>query len=250
MRSGKIIFTIILTLLFISCFDAKKVKSKINKDNEIMEGNVINDSIYDGKVKFYTSKNEYIGYMTYRLGIEDGPTVNYKNGKIKDSMTFKNGLKNGFVYVYDSLGKLTDKVFYFNDIQLGYTYSFHDDKVEYKFVDFEGKVIYERTSRTDTSSEFDYKGSLMYSKINEESINGSSQIGLFMYIISPPTIKSHYEIAVLDNKNHFVSSQKIITDNCFYTQELPNLPKNQKYALVLYTYNPYKKRDDLQIQIL
>src|SRR5579862_4645957 len=98
-------YIFLIILLFSSCINHNnKIIRKKSDDGEIFEGNALNDSIFNGIVNIYDVDNNYLGYTNYKYGIENGVCVKYfHNGKISDSMFYRNGSKNGFAYAFDSL---------------------------------------------------------------------------------------------------------------------------------------------------
>lgn len=237
---------------FFSCCTEIPQKELVTKtsDGIVIKGKVIADSLYNGRIEYYDSLNQYPGYSNYKFGLKDGVEVSYYlNGKISDSSFYRNGMRNGFAYNFQKTGKLSDKGFYLNGRSFGPAYEYDDNgNIKYfSFVNFERKLIFQ-------SKKID---SVIYNK--DEFINaniyGTSKGGdeidvLFLYLVLSPFIKSHYELAILNNKKKIISSKRILSNTYYIEQELPDLPEGNKYAVVLYTYNPFKDKDDLIIRII
>ncbi|MDP4284776.1 MAG: hypothetical protein Q8891_10145 [Bacteroidota bacterium] len=219
-------------------------------DGIISEGKYFEDSLFDGKVKYFDSLNEYLGYSTYRYGVKDGPEVSYfKNGKISDSSFYHDDLRNGFAYRYNKNGTLVYKSYYINDRPFGHLYEYDSlgRITHYYFINFERKIIFE-TFKKDT---VDYaKGEEIQGNTYSEDAGQGDDDFLFLYLFANPFLKSHYEIGIVDSSKKIISSKLIYSKDCYYEQELKILPNGEKYAIILHTYNPYKKKDDLKIRII
>jgi antitoxin component YwqK of YwqJK toxin-antitoxin module len=215
-------------------------------DQLIYVGNIVLDSLFDGEVKYYDSSGIYLGHASYNCGYKEGVEVNYyKNGMIRDSSFYHNDLQNGFVYQFDRNGTLQYKVYYMNDLPIGHVYEFDQkgDVTRYYFVNFEHKIIYELYKiNGEDYREGDGIQMSIFSK-------GSSKNNfLFLYLFASPFTPQHYEFGVLDSNNKVMTTRKIVSEECYYEQELLPLPKGYKYAVILHRYNPFKKRDDIVIQ--
>ena len=185
----------------------------------------------------------------FKFGLEDGISVRYyADGVLSDSIIYKRGSKNGFSFKYDHSGRLSYKIYNYNDRSLGhvYTYSPTGDLKSYQFFDFEGNLIYQSYRKDSSTYE---KGNLINVRLNNVIEEGVEKKVLFMFLLSPPDLKIDYEIAILNSKRQIISSKRIVGE-CFYEESLDVLPTGKSYAVVLHIFNPYKKRDDLQIAVL
>lgn len=227
--------------------DNKSVKIK-KSDNVIYEGKLIADSLLNGKVKDYDSSDNYFGYSTFKYGKKEGTEVLYfKNGRISDSSIYHNDLQNGFAYKFRENGSLLYKSYYLNGIPIGHVFEYDSiGKVtHYYFLNFEHQIIFELYKVNGDE----------YRKGEEIQMNLFSQYPsknnfLFLYLFASPFTLRHYEMGILDSSNKIVSSKKIVSSECYYEQELKSLPRGYKYAVILHTYNSYKKRDDIAIEIV
>jgi len=249
--SQKFLFIINLFFLF-SCSNKNHEKFVRIKDSKgiVLKGKVFADSLFDGKVKYYDILNNYLGYSTYKYGKKEGVEVSYfKNGKISDSSFYHNNMRNGFGFKYNENGKLSYKSYYLNDRPFGHLYEYDTmgNVTHYYFINFERKIIFE-TFKEDS---IEYcKGEQIQANVFSESTSNNQIDHLFLYLFSSPFSKRHYEVAILDSNNKILLSKKIISSGCYYEQPIPDLPNGNKYAIILRTYNPYKKRDDLGIKII
>jgi antitoxin component YwqK of YwqJK toxin-antitoxin module len=245
----KILFSIIFFLLFSCGMKNENRNVRIKKsDNVIYEGKLLADSLLDGKVKDYDSSGNYFGYSTFRYGKKEGVEVRYfKNGRVSDSSFYHNDMQNGFAYKFDENGYLLYKSSYLNGVPFGHLFEYDSigNIIHYYFINFEHQVIFELYK---VNGEEYRKGDEI--QMNLFSEYPSKNNFLFLYLFASPFTPRHYEIGILDSNKKIVSSKKIISSECYYEQELIPLPKGYKYAVILHTYNSFKKRDDIAIEIV
>ena len=257
-------FQVLFILLFFNaCSNNKKDKGnnklvRITEHNgEIKVGYIINrDSLFDGKVKYYTAKDIYYGYTNFEKGIANGPSVKYhNNGRISDSTTLKNGYINGMAFKFDTTGSLIYKCNYFQDRVLGHNYEYDSigNISSYYFLDFEGNLLFDQKISVDNKGNKDTLqfGNLLYSRINRYQKNDSIKNKLFLYLMDPPFFKVRYEIAIVSEVGKIFSSKRIESDQCFYEIDLTeNLENGKNEAIVYYVFNPGKQKEDLFISLI
>jgi len=242
---------IFLSLIFFSILSCtnKNGNVRIKKSNNIIyEGKLFADSLFDGKVKYYDSSGKYFGYSTFIYGKKEGIEVAYfKNGKVSDSSFYHNDMQNGFAYKFDENGHLLYKSYYLNDVPFGHLFEYDSNKniIHYYFINFEHQIIFELFK---VNGEEYRKGDeiQMYLFSKDPSKNNF----LFLYLFASPFTPRHYEIGILDSNKKIISSKSIISPDCYYEQELVPLPKGYKYAVILHTYNSFKKRDDITFEVV
>jgi hypothetical protein len=215
-------------------------------DGIVAKGEIFNDSLFDGVVKYYDSTDQYLGYATFKNGKKNGISVNYQRGYIKDSSFYENNKRTGFGYVFNTNHKLDYKSFFYDDRPVGSTYNYDSsgNLSYYLFYSFEGDMIYAAKYNDTAVSE---KGLVINAKTNRRTLDGNLKLGVFLYLIHPPYAANHYEIAILDKKKRIVSSEVVKENSFFYETYLDTLPPGRSYAIVMHIYNKYKKRDDLMI---
>jgi hypothetical protein len=243
---------LLISIIIQSCTNSGDRIIRKYEDGTIMEGLATKDSLFNGRVNCYDSiDNTLLWYSNYRYGIRNGVTVQYyKNGVISDSMFYQNGNTNGFAYKFDSSGKLLYKVFYVNNRLVGHTYDYDStgEVSDYTFTDFDDDILFYSWREKDGSFYTYNSPSYIDSKIYQYSDNGIKKYGLLLYLLSPPGMKSHYELAIRNQQNQILSSAVIDSSNCFYEQPLDSLSNGNQYAIVFHEYNTYKKRDDVYIR--
>lgn len=248
-------FTFLAILIFFSSSCTKSEKNKVltvvNEDSSYQKGEVFKDSIFNGIVKYYDKEDKNTGYATFKYGIKTGPGVLYsKLGVISDSLNYVNGLENGFGFKYDSSGKLLFKSFYFQGLSVGHVISYDGaGKIkEYYFNSFERKLLYSVKQLSD--SLFEEQAEEINATTYRRYDQKEDKLMLFLYILNPPYHQNHYEIAIFDKNKKVISSKEIVTNECFYEQQLEELPNENTYGVILHKFNSYKHKDDLIIKLI
>lgn len=254
MKKGMTVkYLFIINLLFLtSCMNEDLQKTtRIKGENGIIsEGKVFRDSLFDGQVKYYDTLNNYLGYSTFKYGIKEGIEVWYfNNGKVSDSLLYHNNMKNGFASNYNEKGIIKYKSHYLNDRPFGPIYEYDSiGKIShYYFTNFERKIIFESVKKD--SIEF-HRGEMIQANIYTSFDGVKEKEFIFLYLFSSPFITSHYEIGILNSEKEILSSNRILSQDCYYEQELKDLPNGNKYAIILHTYNPLNQKDDLGIRVI
>lgn len=252
-KNNQFTFFTILILFSSSCINSEKNKvlTILNEDSSYQKGAVFKDSIFHGIVKYYDKENKNTGYANFKYGIKNGPSVLYfKSGIISDSLNYVNGLENGFGFKYDSSGKLSFKSFYFQGLNVGHVISYDvNGKIkEYYFNSFEKKLLFSIKQLSD--SIFDQQGEEINALVYRSYEQREEKVTLFLYILNPPFYSNHYEIAIFDKNKKIISSKKIETNQCFYEQQIEQLPDGYTYGVVMHKFNSYKHKDDLVIKLI
>lgn len=215
-----------------------------------MKGTIFKDSIFDGVVKYFDKEDRNLGLSTFKFGLQDGPSVKYsQSGTKSDSINFENGLEDGYAYKYDSLGRLSYETYYYKGLAVGGVTEFSQGKVrEYYFTNFERRLLYSIKVLSDST--YEEKGEEINAFIYSRSEGTGNKNILFVYLIKPPYVKTHFEIAIFDKNRKILSSKEIKNQAFFYEQIVEDLADGNKYGVVFHKYNRYKKKDDLIIRII
>ena len=90
-------FTIVFIAIssnFYSCQNHSLLKTLtiVNKDGSYFKGEVIKDSVFNGIVKYFDKSEIFLGFSTFKYGLQNGPSVKYfQSGNKSDSINYKNG---------------------------------------------------------------------------------------------------------------------------------------------------------------
>jgi len=237
---------LIVLLGFISCKSKARYIELRDQGGGITKGTVLDDTAWQGVVKYYDSNNHYVGYNTYRNGIKNGTGVSYSNGVIEDSILFENGKKNGYAYSFNRNGKLSNKSFFYDDRIVGSVVDYDSlgKPRHYYYYTFDGDIIFQIKYQ---DSAVYHLGGYINFKVHDWTLDGKPGKVLFLYLFDPPHTESHYEIARLDSSKKIISSSIIERASFFYESVLEDLPPGQSYAVVFHMYNKDKGHDELII---
>jgi antitoxin component YwqK of YwqJK toxin-antitoxin module len=214
---------ILFSLLFITFSCSKKGKEFKRKDinNRIVEGYFINDTIYDGVIKYYTYTGYLEGKATFQNGIKNGFAINYyPNGNIWDSSFYMHGLRNGYHYVFDSFKNLTYRDFYFYGHRLGEQIIYKNGKIsKYVFSNFEKQQLYEGLY---DSSEilFRYGGEIINASLYKATKDAIPSFGVFSYFLNPPHVNIKYSLGVIEEKTEYRKELIIFNNGRVFTDTI------------------------------
>ena len=236
---------IVIICLFYSCArnNNKKIVT-IQKDNVIIKGNIINDTLFNDTILYYDLTNRLIASKVFKDGLLNGNSTEYL-----DSLTritdYSNGLKNGFTsYLYLS-GKIKYTAYYYYGLTVG----------PIEFFDQNGKInsYYFADFQNHTLLHVDYKNWKGLKDIDTKCTNFTTNIikvdstdmlSIFLYLIDPPRFSFNYSVVKRKNGYSYEEVKKI-PNNSFYTIiELPILPDNEEYAIGLDIYDSITNKQE------
>jgi hypothetical protein len=186
-----------------SCSHDTRKYNRKKLNNRIVEGRFIDDSIFDGEIKYFA----YTGYLEARMffnnGQHDGAAIVYfPNGKIWDSSFYHLGLKEGSHYVFDSVGRLLYVDFYYHGQRLGGKTFYKNGKIErYLFDDFEKHQLYEGLYDS-IQTVAKYGGEIVNANLYKAEKNGINSFGIFAYVLNPPNIRIGYTVGLVEDKTN------------------------------------------------
>jgi hypothetical protein len=192
-----LIFVFVILGILNSCDQNKLSRKKIQ--HQWVESKFLNDTIFNGETLFYNDSLKIEKIEHYTNGIKDGASVNFhSNGKVYDSVTFSNGFKNGFHYVYDSSGNLGYIDYYYLGRELGPSIFYTKGLVtDYSFHSFEKQEIY-RTTLDSAGNKIHSAGDLYNSIPYTTFVEGELVNNVFSYFVRPPKMSIIYELVTKD----------------------------------------------------
>jgi hypothetical protein len=213
------IILLLMALIVIRCSSNEDSTQRKKVGKYFVEAKFVDDSVIDGKAKYFRENKILDATITFSNGIKNGEAVNYfSNGKVRDSVMYYFGLKEGFHVVYDQNGQMKYKDFYYKDHALGPQYYFINDTLErFIFNDFEMREIFSCV----------YDSGHIINNTRGEILNVSNydvifdnvhKYGIFIYAIQPPGTNIKYAIGLIDKdqkkKNELFSldTRKIFLD--------------------------------------
>jgi hypothetical protein len=201
-------------------FEAKKKKV----GSYIIEAQFHNDSVIDGQAKTYDRLNNLIEVSFYKNGVKDGLDIEYDvSGRIKDSTYYTNGILNGPSYIFDSTGKILFGKYNYYGLPVGHYYSYSFGKLKrYFYYNFERNNL--------VLCEYDSLNRPRLFKFISEPVlteaqnsDGRQQLNLFLYLPSPPGMKTIYKIG-LENERHETRDEIAINHNRLFLDTLLPYP--------------------------
>lgn len=259
----KIIYTLLIFLFII--YSCNQVRNrKMNIDNETrVEGNISDDTIYNGLIKFYSRKtNKLTRVCNYKNGIENGECILYHNtGKIAFRYNFENGKVNGVAYAFDESGNLLSKDFHYYDIRTGSSHEYIKEKItNYYFYSLDGNLLFfidydssQKKNITDLQSDYFFYHTMKYQQFTD-SLNKKEQQEYFLYLPNPPGYNFRYSLVIIDNSFKVLSGIQTFDNSFpwskFTLQDNSILNKNEKIALRLIINDSRSKGDITMFKIL
>jgi antitoxin component YwqK of YwqJK toxin-antitoxin module len=225
-----------LTILLISCNNKKDVQKKRVGD-KIIETNFVEDSLFDGPTKYYNVDGQLESLIYYSKGKKNGFGINfYNNGKVHDSSTYLNGVKNGWHFVYDSTGELSFKDYFFYDLKVGEEIFYkHGKPSEFNFSNFERKRIF--SCGYDSLGIAGTSGNILNVSTYGVYINNIRQQGIFVYLIQPPDIRVNYSLGLINERTNEKNELLKLKNTTFFKDTALTIPKEGWKYYVAAHYN-------------
>ena len=236
----KIEILLIFSLLFLGCSNRESIQ--IIKGEEFdREGVFINDSIPNGKIKFFLSESNVLAATReYDNGKLNGESINYYNGKIIQILYFENGYQIGLAHAFDSsTGILKQSANYYFDKQMGPNYNKENNGSleSYSFKSFDNKELFWLEYNENSKLiKYDHLEKLENFTLESVEINNQEKLRLFTYLIYPPKLRVSYKI------NYF-NSEGVVVDSLFFNKneifreeiiEYPNDNSNPAFIIDIF----------------
>lgn len=243
MKSVKVISLLLLCFLLIRCHkkESPKKYKTMEKDNLIIKGYVINDTLFDDTVYYYTSKKILKYKQVYSRGKLDGISQEfYPNGNLKTQTSYTNGLKNGQNHYFDSAGKRTYSDFYYHGLSVGpiLYYNAKQEPSLFFFVSLDNQTLMEIDYESWKGVNDHILKLINYTYTVQQS-DSVRQGALFVYFVKPPKFSTEYSLYKRNRNNqdeyHFVAD--LDDDLPFAEYTLPMLSKDFYYSIRLSVYD-------------
>lgn len=209
------LITTIFIILFVGCDIDKRKPERRTFKNYTVEATYLDSNLIDGRAKYFDKGGNLIYIENYVQGKKEGyATSYYPNQKLKDSMFFSNGLKNGFSYRFDPAGKLIRKSFNYYGLTVGdQFYRASDRKNVYFFLDFDKNVL--------IRCEYDSvgKSQLLHFDVNPKVstvFNGNdSAYNLLIYFPNPPELSMKFMMGIKNETNKTKNEKELFNERLF-----------------------------------
>jgi hypothetical protein len=236
------VYIIILMLLIVSCNnDTKKNIFSIRKNNMVLKGYVINDSIFNDTVYYYNFSGKLLRKDKFSNGKLNGVSIDYHfNGKPRMVSYYSNGLKNGTNSYFDTAGICYYKDYYYYDLPVGPIIYFNKDgsPKSYFFINIQNETLFNINYKNwDGINKVDMK--CINFTANSQRVDSTHKIFLLLYLLNPPKFSFEYTIVKKkrNSENGFVKLFMITNDFPFKNLILPELLNDENYAIQLNIYD-------------
>jgi antitoxin component YwqK of YwqJK toxin-antitoxin module len=207
-----------LMVAFMIACKSNNVKSIIQGEN-IVEGNITRDTIFNGPIKFYNKHtNKLVAEGVYVNGQKNGEYKQfYENGGINEVLYYKNDKENGVAKIYDEKGHIISEEFYYYGLRMG-------DAIEYKNESLKSFAFFSLDNSRLLYFEYDslkgkhlpdlVKGFFFFTTADYFERNGDillKKTEYFLYTPNPPMQGFNYSLVRVD-KSFKISSTLISFD--------------------------------------
>lgn len=249
----KLIFIFLYSIFLYSCINSNKKAREIN--GVLVVGNIVDDTLYNDTISFYSKSNLLLEKSVYKNGVLDGESIYYyANGCIKSKQNYTLGLKNGLNYLYDSLGRLKYIGRYYYGLPVG-SISYFDENgspKKYFFISFQNESLLE-IEYSEWNGVKDIIGDCIRSYVDVQKNETTPLYSVFLYLMNPPRLKMEYSL-YLSSKTGEVNISDLPGMNKMYTIEgdsefvqldLPFLSENDKYFIQLKIYDSILNKESV-----
>jgi len=136
---------ILIVFVVTSCTNHKISDREIKVGGYRIVGEITDDSIYNGNVRFYKiSSNKLAEETQYDKGVMNGKrSLFYENGTVLSTSYYEKGKLIGDNLFFDSSGQISNKTFWYYDLRVGPSIDYlNSDPIRYSFYTFENELIY------------------------------------------------------------------------------------------------------------
>jgi hypothetical protein len=249
-----LLITLFLFFYITSC-DKHQTK-RILVDDVIAEGNITEDTVYNGLIKFYdTSNNRLISVAVYDSGVLNGNHIDYfADGKKKAELNYENGKINGKVIFFDTVGNVDKSQNYYYGLIVGPTLEYKDGNLsKYIFYSFDKKELISIDYDTIQGKSIEHLNNYEFFFWNIINFNTSQsnkpQKELFVYLPNPPTLNLKYSLCIIDNAYKIKQTIKEFNTDTNWdtvTLEYDKLNNNYMYALKLTVESETDDKDRIE----
>ena len=236
-----LLITGLLVLGIASC-DKHQTK-RILIDDVIAEGNITDDTVYNGLIKFYdTSKSRLISVAVYDSGVLNGNQIEYfPDGKKKAELNYENGKINGKVIFFDTIGNIDKSQNFYYDLIVGPSLEYKDGNLsKYIFYSLDKKELISIDYDTIQGKSIEQLNNYEFFFWNIINFNTSQsnnpQKELFVYLPNPPKLNFKYSLCIIDNAYKIKQTIKEFNTDSYWdtvTLDYDKLTNNYMYALKL-----------------
>lgn len=218
---------ILLLIFFISsCTEnvSKKQKIEYYPSGKIKsKGWYVRDTVHvDTLITFFANGKIATNEVYDSVGNAVQAKSYYDNGIMSVEVNYKNGLANGFGYVYYESGNIEQKKFHINDSLVGdaFFYAKNNNIKTYGFYEWTGKNI--NLIKYDSSIgdiKKDMRQVIYIDSIKIYQANNNSYLELQLVVSNPPHCKSIVRLDYLSKNGFIIKSDSVIGSPYYFSKE-------------------------------
>lgn len=243
----RFLLIVVFSTFLLSCSNNSASKSRKRYKEFWVESNFVEDKQFHGLTKFFDSNNKLQIVETYSHGLNMGPSVTYhSNGRVYDSVIYKNGYRNGYRYVFDSTGQLSYQEYYSLGRKLGPQIFFFNGLVtDYNYNSFDKKNLYSYYSDS-SGNKIGRKGELMTLTPYYTYNNGAMQKNIFAYLVRPPKISVTFELVARDPIDQKEYSLRTFDEQVYVDCHVPSNGYKLVYFIKASLYDSLEAKQQVQ----
>ncbi|MDP4265266.1 MAG: hypothetical protein Q8941_22260 [Bacteroidota bacterium] len=240
----KLLFYFPFILIIISCKNiSRKHAVTIRKDDAIIKGDIINDTIFNDTILYFDLNNNLTRKSFFKNGKQEGISTDfYPSGNPMIETFYSDGLKNGYNLYYDSLGKCFYKDYYYYNLTVGPITYFNRDGTPktFFFANLQNETLL-HINYNDWHGIKEIVAKCINFIANSQNEDSTQNISLLLYLINPPKLSFEYSILKKERKSedNFKTIRLINNDTeiPFVNIILPNLTESENYSIGLTVYD-------------
>ncbi len=179
----------------------------ITVGGHLVIGNISNDTVYNGLIKFFDKKTyKLLEEGTYLNGIKNGVFKRFNsNGTLSSEFTYRDDNENGIANIYNEFGKIYSSDYYYYGLRCGNSVKYQGGKLKsYSFfsldnsrlMHFEYDSIMGRHLNNIVDNFYFYSVSQYSNRVQDSSTN----LEIFLYTPNPPMQEFNYSLVKVDKK--------------------------------------------------
>jgi hypothetical protein len=229
-------FLIFIVVIALGCAENSNNNSVYDLGDIIAKGN-IKDSLFNGHIKFYEKKSGLlVKESNYTNNILNGKYRQYySNGNINIEGMYSDGKPNGYVYYFDSTGKIISQTFLYYGIRTGPSLEFINNQLKkYYYFSLENEpLFYLDYDSIGNKGILDLATDFFF--ITQYSFGNNLNKEYRIYNINPPKYNFQYSIVIINYQKEVLQTLKVFNDadlwHSFQIDDKNKLDSGKNYAL-------------------
>ncbi|MCG2617844.1 hypothetical protein LZZ85_26320 [Terrimonas sp. NA20] len=237
----KIIVSLIFVIILTGCKDKSPQEKRLLVDDSLLAvGQISDDTIYSGLVKFYDPRSSKILYScNYKDGKLDGIKTDFhENGEVYSRQMYHGGLPHGYVNFYDTAGQIYARQFFYYGLKSGPSINWKDGQpTSFHFYSLDNRLLIDLdySDLTEKLISDVQQGFFFYQTSEVITANWrdgtSAQKDIFLYLPKPPKFDFKYSLVKIDSQYKVLSIIREISSNDIF--EKISVPASDTASLAI-----------------